>query len=241
MQSMLITRYLVRVVIGFLLLGAFRINGQQPETVEDALARHHIAITEVSLISALKSPESEVRNLAAQKLAIDRDKDAIPAIQNALNMEEDAGNQVSIAYALVQLGDEKAITAIRSICDNGNLNGSTRLLAAQTLLVLKEGYCLNDVLDLALPSSDPHARAEALSVLLSYRAFPGFNPQRVVLLAVDALQDPTPSVRLAASDVLATLGGASEIPSLQEAINKEDLEAVRSTMETDLLRLRNRP
>src|SRR5437867_11158825 len=60
---------------------------QHPETIGEGLRRHNVQVTRAALVEALKSSNSEVRWLAARKLAEDKVTDAIPLIIEVLEKD----------------------------------------------------------------------------------------------------------------------------------------------------------
>src|SRR5215472_16501371 len=79
-------------------------------TIEELLESHHVKLTSAGLIEALKDASPEVRSLAAEKLAQDNDKESIPALVAALQVETVAQTRVNVAYALGKLGNERGVT-----------------------------------------------------------------------------------------------------------------------------------
>lgn len=126
-------------------------------------------MTKEALTAALRNPQPEVRQLAAQKLAADGDKDAIPAIMEALSKETAPINRLNIALSLAQLGEETGIATLKTICDSSMETGSIRMLAAIQMVDFLHNYsCRQDVFDILRNSHDPDAQVQPLSALTRY-------------------------------------------------------------------------
>lgn len=175
---------------------------------------------------------------AAQKLAQDQMREAIPAIVAALFNETVQGTQVNIAFALAQLGDKTGFESLNSTCHRANDEAGLRMRAAAYLLDLHNESCLDAVIDVAQSDFDFSSRTVAISLLPQFRQVSEDDSQRIRNVVEEALLDKTAAVRLNASNALATLGTASTIPYLERAVTSEKDATVRSQMELDLRRLR---
>lgn len=100
---------------GFCQNSALGSNGRLP-TIEESLQRHNIRLTKPALVAALRSPDAEVRWLAAQELANIGANDTIAPISRALHAETVPGTKVNIAYALAQLDEQTGVAALQNIC-----------------------------------------------------------------------------------------------------------------------------
>jgi HEAT repeat protein len=212
----------------------------QPETAKHALQQRHIALTMTSLVAALRSPDAEVRELAAQVLAEDSEKDAIPAIIEALKSETVPRNQVNIAFFLAQLGDDTGLTTLRRFCEDTAKPGYIRMIAAQHMQDLHNDSCWNVVVDMLQSGNDPDARIQALSLVPSLDHLAGEDPSKVLDLIEKALHDQIPGVRTAASNTLGRLGNVSAIPYLRDALAKESDGSCRVVMQMALQRLQEK-
>lgn len=212
----------------------------QPETAKHALQKRHIALTKTSLVTALRSPDAEVRELAAQVLAEDSAKDTIPAIIDALKAEALPRNQVNIAFFLAQLGNDMGIATLKRFCDDTATPGHIRMIAAQRMQDLHNDYCWNVVVDTLQSGNDPDARIQALYLVPSLDHLAGEDSQKVFDLIVKALGDQTPGVRMATSNTLGRLGSVSAIPYLRDALAKESNESCRIAMQMALQRLQEK-
>jgi HEAT repeat protein len=130
------------------------------------------------------------------------------------------GTKVNIAFALAQLGDEVGISTLEEACHNSKVNPGFRLRAALYLLDLNSNACLPDVLGLLQSKEEDDAsyRMEALSLVPSFKDVSEDESQKLLAATLDNLTDPTPAVRLSASDALARLGYASAIPYLRRRL-----------------------
>jgi len=223
-----------------LLLGSLSAWGQKQQhknrrfpTLEEQLQQHGIALTKASLLSALHNPDVLVRYDAALKLAQDGQKDAVPAITEALVSEKQEQAIVNFAFALAQLGDQKGREALRDACSNRDVSNPVRMDAARLLLTLQDESCLSSVLDV-LDSPNVAGRSQAMYLLPEFRTLSKADSDRSLNLLVKALNDPSASIRIIASDVLGKLGKTAAIPYLEAAVAAEQDDDVRSQMQTDL-------
>lgn len=209
----------------------------QPETAKVVLQRRHIALTQSGMVAALRSPDPEVRESAAQVLAENGAKDAIPSIVEALKAETVPANQVNIAFWLAQLGEEMGRASLKGTCDDPSKPRPIRMLAAINMRYLKDDYCLPAVVDALQSDDDPDSRMQALSLVPGFGHLSPEESQKLFDLVVKALEDQTPGVRMTASHTLGRLGNVSAMPHLQGALAKEDNETCRLQMQIDLQRL----
>lgn len=104
-------RVLVRLLVGTALLGSPSLvahqvsshgtGNQRLPSIEEELRRHNIELTSTSLLQALGSRNAEVRWLAAEKLAVDKTIEAVPAMKAALDVETVPGTKENIAMPLL--------------------------------------------------------------------------------------------------------------------------------------------
>jgi len=230
------------VCVALAITGAFAQQGsaakdEQPETAKEALLRRHIGITQPSLVLALRSPDPKVRELAAQVLAEEGAKDAIPSIMEALKAETVPANQVNIAFFLAQLGEGTGRATLKDTCDDPAEPGWIRMLAATDMRYLHDDYCLPAVMDALRSEDDPDSRIQALSLVPDFHHLSEENSQKIFDLVVGALADQAPGVRMNASYTLGRLGNVAAIPYLQEALAKEQDDGCLLQMPMDLQRL----
>ena len=211
-------------------------DGRLP-TTEERLKRHNVASNAPALVQALRNPDSEVRYLAAQKLAEDKDKEAIPDIVRALDSETVPATQINMAFALAQLGDERGFTALTKSCDDQKIKPGLRVRAAGYLLNLNNESCLKAVMTVLRSDADFDSRMLGLSLLGRFHHISDEDSKSMCAAAVQALTDPTPAVRISASTALVALGNPAAIPALERAVDSETDEAVKSQMKSNLERL----
>jgi HEAT repeat protein len=210
-------------------------TGSRHETFAEFLKRHGIEVTEKGLVSALKNPDPEIRDNAAQELADRKAAAAIPAITGALAVEKDPELQVNLAYALARLGDRDGFVALQHFCDTAS--ASPRLKAALYLLTsFNDESCFGAVESVLQSESErDHAFVvNAMSLVPRFHQLPASDEQRLIVLTVKQLEDPDATVRMTASEVLAKVGDAAVVPSLQKAIADETDQVARSWMQREL-------
>ncbi|HUG97431.1 MAG TPA: HEAT repeat domain-containing protein, partial [Nitrososphaera sp.] len=156
-------------------------------TIEASLQQHNVALTQPALLAALRSTDAEVRWLAAQKLANDAARDAIPAIIEALDAEKVPRTKVNIASALAQLGDNRGTVALRDVCDDVRTRSSIRMLAAQYLLNVGDEHCLGSVVQILSSKPDADSQVQALSLLPRFRRPPAGLATMVLNLVMASL------------------------------------------------------
>src|SRR5437879_5776069 len=93
-------------LVFFAYIGAFGqdeppkiITSGPPVSLAQSLKERHVELTEAGLLKALRSPNAEVRYLAALRLAEEKDLDVIPAIERALSAEKVPETRINIAIA----------------------------------------------------------------------------------------------------------------------------------------------
>lgn len=221
--------------------------GQAPPTFAEALRRHKIELTKPALIEALKNPDSEVRSLAAAKLAEDKAMDAIPAIKQALAVEKSPLARVNIAGALGWLGDPGGREELKKLCSDQNFPSEFRLYAAHYMFdagVLNDEDCLQAAEDIVqlVDAENVTAgnRVTALELLSRFHNLTSDESQTVFGLMVRRLDDTEAGVRMEASRALATQGNLAAIPYLEAAIAREHDENIRSVLQANLKKLQER-
>jgi hypothetical protein len=191
-------------------------------TVNELLTKHGIALSEPALIQALNNADSEVRVLAATKLAGDHDTNAISAIEKAVGDESNDVTRVQLARALAELGDEKGLSVLRAICSSEKNAGAIRVMAVQNLLELGHRECIDPVLSLIRSNrNDAEDRAVALTLLPQFIASPALTSKEALDVDIKCLNDPSALVRLTAARVLGDLGDQQNMSALESAIARE--------------------
>jgi HEAT repeat protein len=213
----------------------------------DLLRELHIELTEPSLLRALKNPNSEIRYLAAMKLAEDKAIDAIPAVKQALIVEKTPRARVNIAVALGLLGDAGGHDELKKLCGDETFPPEFRLFAVRYMFDLGVGNdedCLHAAEEIVqIVDSENRTfgdRITALELLSRFRNLTQDEWQTVLDLAVRRLEDPEPVVHMEASRALVDLGNRAAIPYLEAAIAREQDENIRSALETNLKKLREK-
>jgi len=215
------------------------VSGGPPPTVAELLTRYRISLSEDALISALSHSNAEIRYLAAEQLAAQGSKNSIPAIARALKAERVPVAQVNIALSLTQLGDLRGVQTLRDDCDAASIPVYLRLRAASYLLDVHDETCVQVVVAALHSDTDYGNRIQALSLIPRFSKLSATESYSLRTLMLNTLKDPSPAVRLAASDTVRSLGNPDTIPYLETAISAEQNAAVRAQMESDLQRMRS--
>lgn len=213
----------------------------------DLLREHHIELTKPALLAALKNPDSEVRFLAAMKLAEDKAIDAIPAVKQALIVEKTPRARVNIAVALGLLGDAVGHDELKKLCGDETFPPEFRLYAVRYMFDLGVGNdedCLHTAEEIVqIVDSENRTfgdRITALELLPRFQSLTQDEWQTVLELAVRRLEDSEPVVQMEASRALADLGNRAAIPYLEAAIARARDKVVRSALEANLKKLREK-
>ncbi len=193
------------------------------ETFADGLQRHHIDTTEPALIEALRNPDGEARSLAAAQLAAVDDHPALPQILHAMEDERDPQVLVNLAGAATWLGSRRALDQLQEICQNINMPALARLDAARYVSNKELTTCFSAVDQIERADQTPDIRVQALVFAASYRG----EQDKARDLAVYALADIEPSVRLAAIDALHHLRATNALPALDRSLQSESDNTVR--------------
>ena len=226
------------VVLTMAVAGQDRVEVNRHATIEEALRAHHVSLTRPELLAALRGKDPDARWLAAQKLAQDRDFDAIPAIETALSLEKVPATRVNTAFALAQLRSPDGTRMLQNACKDDSIDPSLRMRAANYLIDLddEDKTCLDDLMRMLQAGIDPQAQIQSMSVLQRSRLSPD-EAQRYFQALVSALSSSVPAVRIAASHALAETKSSSAISYLQSAAVAERDATVRAAMQRELRRL----
>ena len=235
----------MRAIFGMLLLSCCVFGmAAQPirDNPEQFLQEHHIAITKQALESALWDNDAAVRQTAARVLSSRWPKEAVAPIQEAMLREDIELVRVSLAGDLAELGDKAGREMLKTECHNNENWGSTRILAARSLIQLHDDSCLDAVLEVLRSVSDPQdtlAKVDALNLVPSFiHDSASQEYQSVMDLTLKALNDPDYGVRLTTAITLGSLGDRSAIPALQAALANESDATVRNAMLIEMNRLK---
>jgi len=209
-------------------------------TFKQLLRERKIPLTEEGLTAGLRNPDAHVRYLAALVLAEDKTASAVPAIESALMIEKVPETRVNIALALAKFGDKNGFSVLRESCDDAELAPHLKVYAAKYLLDLHDKGCLSSIEGVVQSSPDAGARVLALSQLPRFQEVSAADLERILGIAIEALSDQNPTVRIAASHALVELGNSSAVSPLEKEIASEHEEGVRSIMRADLRRLQEK-
>jgi len=216
-----------------------------PATVEGALRLRGYALAREALVRGLRDPNAQVRSMAADELAKQGEKEAIPAIQEALSSEKEVGTRVLMANALLKLGLDAGATELRAVCEGESASYHARLVAAADLLSAGDATCRDQVSDMvrSMASLGSGAREDMLIYGLTLfvgRFAPMFGPKAAEVreTAATLLRDGRRGVRMAASNALAEHGDARSLEELQQAAAAEtsDITRVRILANIEILR-----
>ena len=110
-------------------------------TVKEKLKQYNIGVSKEALVQALHNPNAEIRNLAAQQLAGEGDRDAIPEIIKALDAEKALPIRNNIAFALAWLGEKKGGITLKDACNESSVPGYLRARAALVRRLSRAAVC----------------------------------------------------------------------------------------------------
>jgi HEAT repeat protein len=241
------------ILLALLLCVGPQLRAQQASNLQNAklysygelLRRHNIALTEQSLIAALKNSDADVRYLAAMKLAENKSFDAVPAIRQALVVERVPRDEVNIALALGLLGDESGGAKLRQVCSDNEFIPEFRLYAvrySQDLHSQDESACLAAAEEIMnTQSANVSDRVTALSLLPRFASLSPKDMQEIEATLRRSLLDSEPTMRMAAGKTIADLGLRSSAQTLSAAVASENDENVRAVLKRDLERLESKP
>jgi HEAT repeat protein len=218
-----------------------------PATVEGALRLRGYALTREALVRGLHDPNAQVRSMAADELAKQGEKEAVPAIREALLAEKEVGTRVLMANALAKLGVDAGTTELRSVCELDSASYHARLVAAMDLLSAGDATCRDQVSDMVRSMASLGSGAREDLLIYGLRLFvgrfaPTFGPKgaEVRETAATLLRDGRRGVRMAASDALAEHGDATSLEELQRAAAAETSDIVRGRILADIETLRGK-
>jgi HEAT repeat protein len=200
------------------------------ETFADGLTRHHISLTETALIAALANPDGEVRSLAAAQLAAMDDHPALTAILDAMEAELDLQVKVNLAGAASWLDSRRALDRLQLLCQNLNVPSTTRLDAARYVSNKDLPTCFAAVEQVEQDDRDAGIRVLALATAVNY---PG-QSDRAQTLAISALTDRDPTVRIAAVESLRVLHATGAVDALRRALQVEGDDTTREHLRSTI-------
>jgi HEAT repeat protein len=217
-------------------------NAGPLEAFAQALTRLHIGLTKSDLTEALRNPDIEVRGLAAAQLAETKEKDCLPQILEALQVERDPQAKVNLASAAAQLGAREGMSVLEEICHSPSEPGWARTNAGRYLSSKGNRACMDDLWSLMQPGMEASNRIASIGIVSQMRDLTAQEKDRVLHLTIEALQDQDMQLRIVAASTLKDLNNTAAVPFLQIAIQAEKEEPIRSAMQSALQSLlRSRP
>ncbi|HUI83566.1 MAG TPA: HEAT repeat domain-containing protein [Candidatus Binatia bacterium] len=207
-------------------------------TVQQCLVLHHIALTKDALLSALHSQDTRIKILAAEGLAVEDVKDAIPDLTELLEAGSEPNVRMILAQSLARLGDGRGVEILRSYCNDASVSISDRLTAASTLLDFQPKSC-PETLVAGLQSDIWEFRVVALGMIPNFKQLTPGQTAQVRAILLRSLFDQAVIVRKQAAVTMWELGDKSFIPALQAALGKEAEPIARHAMEYSLKRLQS--
>ena len=210
----------------------------------ESLHARGIAVSEPSLIAALRNLDAEVRSLAALKLAEDHDADAIPSIENALSIETVASARIGIASALWSLQDPKGAVYLQGMCSDSSLSIYVIVDVVRGLSNINESSapCAGIILSYLDSHRDSETRSSVLWTLSEmYKWVPQNKASQIAGILQAMLSDEAPYVRLQASHALVEIGLRPSAQAIRDAISREKDPMVRASLRRDLSVIEKRP
>jgi len=223
-------------------------------------ARKDIA-TVHALIKALEDPEDNIRFLAAESLGNAQNPKAIPALLKAFE-QETATAKMTMASALVQLGETRNLSALLLSTRDFGVNQETHQRAQEALDKLRS----QAIPDLILLLHDQHrdvrhfaahrlllwkdksALPKLYQALKNKNANTSIHAAEALLILADqssqthlitALQYQHKRVRSLAAISLEKWGDKTAIPALKKALDKEAIELTKEDISNALNTLEN--
>lgn len=212
-------------------------SGPHSISFADKLKGKGIPLNRESLLAALRSPDHEVRSLAASQLAEQHVAEALPGIRQAYQEETRPQLRVNLAFALSWLEPEEGSKLLKASCADARLGAMAQLQAASYLIRSKDATCLSSVLKIIRESPESGERAAGLSLLPQFASAGGVTCGEVESLVLLRLRSDSSYERIAAAKGLTSVCKASATGHLQDAIKREPNRDLRSEMERELKNL----
>lgn len=215
-----------------------------PTSLEQALRSHGISdLSQQSLAAELQNRDPQVRILAANKLAENRDTGAITAIEEALSHEQSIDAQIGLSEALLTLNDRKGLAHLHSMCDDSSIRLQSMISVVRALRLIRSSAseCAGTFIALMDQTKDSGELGMAASLLpFLYVDSKTEEAQRIVeklrTLLLDRKQQTI--VRIMCGNALAKIDSPGSAAAIREAImNEQDpntklaLESALGTME----------
>jgi HEAT repeat protein len=202
--------------------------------------KYHIPATREGFLTALHHSSQDVRVFGAIKLAAEGDKDAIPAILEAVTTEPVPSTKSTLAYAAAMLGSEGGLNALTGMCHDPTLQRSFRMMAAQDMEYLGHDECVTDVLDCLRSAENNHSDDDISDLTQALYLIPWFKhltPEQLKVLrplAAEALRNHVPIVRAIAAYAFQKLGDPWAAEPLRIALAVESDDNARRAMQSAL-------
>jgi HEAT repeat protein len=227
-------------IVVSLVTSGLRLAAQAPPTIEQALQAKGVQTSIVSLRNALKDQRPEVRGLAAAMLAENKDRESIPAINQALMKASSTQERESLAQALLIFGDPAGMVEMQKICQDSEALEDLRLIVANQLADVGSNACIGSVIEILSSTNDHAVRQNAMQFLKRGGVVPPAARVNDLQSGLEkALQDEIPSNRQTASECILLFHLSSAGDSLRRAVNVEKDPATRIRMQSDLSKLEN--
>ena len=210
------------------------IDASPLETFAETLRRYGIALTEPSLVEALRNPDKQIRSLSAAELARLKATSRIPEIMRAAEIEKDPVTKRNLAASATWLGSTLGLTMLKNLCWDSTLRPSVRLSAAETAFEKGDHACFRPVADMMLPSEEAYTRVGAMSLLSQLHGKTDEESVVVLRMLLAAITDSDGYVRLNVSEGLRALHYPGTVPALRSALTTERDEVVRVSMQGTL-------
>jgi HEAT repeat protein len=211
-----------------------------PVTFADALRSKGVTdLSADSLRAALKSPQADIRSLAANQLAEDGRSDAVRDIETALSVEQDLHVQVGLAGALWVLHDPKGVAHLKAMCSDARLPMEALLQVVRTLQNTNSSSesCVETFLGAMSREKEPGNVGMAMSNLAWMHRTASPQERKLILTTIQGvLLDgrQATSVRIMAGHALAQMNAPESVELLRRALSQEENSAVRESIQRDL-------
>lgn len=184
------------------------------------------------------SPDAELRGLAAVALADRGDSASLTSIRQAASLESDASLRLSMARALMKLGDTTTGDQIRrSICLDGSAREDVRIQAADELLPDLDQPCALSVAHIVGTTDNDPMMLAGLSTLTRIRlkAAAKLGVETAIRDAITrSLTSTIDPVRIQAAKCATVLQVHGVLHAVQRALNKESNPEAKRVMQTAL-------
>lgn len=221
------------------------LTGHHSRPAAEELRVRGIDLSRKSLISALSNGDSQIRVLAANQLAHNRDSDAVPSIEEALSTEKQPEAQIGIAVALWVLNDPKGVEQLHAMCRDPSLPVTFVIRAVQALENTHSSTadCAEIVLSSLRKQDNAYYVADILTLLPSLQHDVSLERSLEIVRSLENLlndQRRQVAVRLQAGHALAEIGSPSSSEVIRQALLREPDPVIRACYQEDLDTLRRK-